>query len=112
MTRHAFRYQFTAGLSMGDLQDSLMLARLACEALHGDAPVRLEASYTFDLRQRSCELAADSEVGRDLNRVFTGFITKEFGPNSFRVEPICAAPSRPHKQASSRHRTTKTLHQH
>jgi hypothetical protein len=27
-------------------------------------------------------------VGRDLNRLFIGFMTREFGPGSFRVERV------------------------
>ena len=35
---------------------------------------------------------ASTPVGRDLNRVFIGFLTREFGPGSFRVERVHPQP--------------------
>ena len=111
MTARSYRYTFPPGPGADDLQDTLLLSILACEALHGDARVRLEVDYKFDRRHRHYEIAADSDVGRDLNRLFTGLLAKEFGPDSFRVEPLEAQPtdrprsnrrpcSRPHAAAA------------
>lgn len=98
---------------MRELEDSLLLAVLACEALHGEASVRLGTTYEFDASHRSCQVSADTEAGRDLNRIFTGFLTREFGPDSFRVEPLgedaivtARARSRNHRRRSKQPFTT------
>ena len=46
------------------------------------------ACYAVDAQQRICVIDASTQVGRDINRLFTGFVLREFGPDSFRVERI------------------------
>jgi hypothetical protein len=70
---------------MRDIQDSLALAVLACEALHGQAGVRLEVEYGADLKLRTCTIRGATEVGRDLNRMFAGLLGREYGPTAFEV---------------------------
>lgn len=85
---NAYRYTLRANVSIQDVQDSLMLAILAMECLHGSAQTRLELSHQFDRASRTLVIGCATQVGRDLNRLFTGFLHKEFGPESFRVERI------------------------
>jgi len=40
---------------------------------------------------------AATPVGRDLNRVFIGLVTREFGPDSFRVERVDRARDAAHR---------------
>jgi hypothetical protein len=61
---------------------------LATEALHGQAQVRLDAAHAVDADKRSCAVDASTTVGRDLNRLFAGFVTREFGADAFEVERI------------------------
>ncbi len=74
---------------------SLLLARFAVESLHGEARVLLDASHAFDPDLRACVIDAATQVGRDVNRLFAGFLRREFGPDSFRVEGVAAATARP-----------------
>jgi hypothetical protein len=91
----AFRYSFRPGPSATELEDTLLLAVVACEALHGDARVRLAAGYAFDGRRRRCVVGADSRVGEDLNRLFAGLLGKSFGPDSYSVVPVARPADRP-----------------
>lgn len=80
-----YRYVLSARVAAGDLEDTLALAVLACQALHGEAQVRLDAGYEFDGRKRTCAIDASTPVGRDLNRLFTGLLAREFGAGAFQV---------------------------
>jgi hypothetical protein len=85
MDAEVYRYALPAAAAAGDLEDTLALAVLACQALHGDAQVRLDARYEFDARRRTCAIEAATAVGRDLNRLFAGLLAREFGPTAFEV---------------------------
>lgn len=65
-----------------------MLAVAAAVNPHGAAQVRLDAGYAFDPGLRACAVNAATPVGRDLSKLFVGFLAREFGPDSFRVERI------------------------
>jgi hypothetical protein len=91
MDRNVYRYQFDQALDLADVEATVTLSVLATESLHGESRVRLEAHYRFEEASRSCVIAATSQVGIDLNRLFLGFMTREFGTDSFRVERVAAA---------------------
>ena len=59
---------------------------MATEALHGRSRVNLDAKFWLDEKQRVCEVDANDQVGRDIARIFTGFLTREFGEKAFTVE--------------------------
>ncbi len=86
----AYRYIFEPEVPLGDVQETLVLALLAGEALHGAAQLTLDVVYRLDLPGRSCMIAADTAAGRDLNRVFTNFLTREFGRATFTVQRVTA----------------------
>ena len=85
MGTQAYRYQFAQGVSSRDIEETLHLALLAAECLHGESRVRLEASYFFDEGKRACAIDGGTDVGRDVVRIFTGFAIHEFGEEAFRV---------------------------
>ncbi len=103
MTATVYRYQFTPDVPLEDVEASLLLAVLATESLHGEAQVRLDAGYFLDPDQRRCVVDATTPVGNDLNRLFVGFLHREFGPDSFIVErvPSAAQPADPTANARS-----------
>ena len=88
MTTEIYRYQFTPEVCMEEIEASLVLAILATESLHGEAQVRLDVSHFFDSTKRACVIDAGTHIGRDLNRLFTGFIGREFGDDAFQVERV------------------------
>jgi hypothetical protein len=94
MTKDIYRYTFQDDASLEDVEASLLLAILATESLHGEAQVRLDAGHYFDPDRRACVIDAGTAVGKDVNRLFTGFLRREFGDDSFQVERVDAFPIR------------------
>ena len=88
MPKEVYRYTFKPNTSLEDLEASLLLAILATESLHGEAQVRLDAAHAVDAEKRSCVVDASTPVGRDLNRLFAGLVSREFGPDAFSVERV------------------------
>lgn len=88
MNREHYRYSFDKKIPIRDVRDSLMLAALAVECLHGRSLMRLDASFRLNPNKRSCVVDSTTETGRAIARIFTGFITREFGEGTFKVERI------------------------
>jgi hypothetical protein len=88
MSAEIYRYRFVADVPFEEVEASLVLALLATESLHGQVQVRLDAGHAADGAQRTCVMDASTAVGRDLNRLFMGFIGREFGPDAFTVERV------------------------
>lgn len=88
MSREVYRYVFGPSVSIEDAEASLLLALLSAESIHGESQVRLDARHLFDADARSCVIDAATPVGRDLNRLFTGFLRREFGEDRFQVERV------------------------
>ncbi len=90
MTRNIYRYTFAQTVPMDELEETLLLAIIATEAIHGESQARLDIGHAFDAQKRGCVIDADTTVGLDFNRLFIGFVTREFGAGSFRVERVAA----------------------
>ena len=86
MPDSAFRYQFNESMDMDEVEAAFVLAIFATESIHGESDTRLHAEHTLDLKKRTCAVDGNTSVGRDLNRLFTGFLRREFGENSFTVQ--------------------------
>jgi hypothetical protein len=92
MASDLYRYLFDEAVPGEEVETTLVLSIFAVEALHGESQTRLDASHAFDGDRRRVVIDASTAVGRDLNRVFIGFITREFGAGSFRVERVQKQP--------------------
>ena len=92
MPSDAYRYEFNDVIPAEEVESTLVLAILAVEAIHGEAQTRLDAGHAFDAKKRSAVIDATTAVGIAFNRVFIGFLTREFGPGSFRVERVTHKP--------------------
>ena len=86
MNSQVYRYEFLPDVTIKDVEDSLMLSALAVECMHGRSMIRLDAKFRLDLKKRSCVIDAGTEVGRNIAKIFTGFITRQFGEGAFKVE--------------------------
>jgi hypothetical protein len=91
MPTELYRYDFDATVLTEDIEAALFLAVWGCEALHGEAQTRLDAALYFAPNRRAYVIDAGTAVGRDLNRVFVGFITRCVGADVFTVERIAQA---------------------
>ena len=96
MTKELYRYEFQSEVPLEEVEASLLLAVLATESLHGESQVRLDASHYIDPDRRACVIDAGTAVGRDINRLFVGFLRREFGEDSFRIHR--ASPTPPHTE--------------
>ena len=83
-----YTYAFDSSVAMDEVQASLLLALLATESLHGESQVRLDATHYLDTDRRACVIDAGTTVGRDVNRLFVGFLQREFGAECFSVKRI------------------------
>ena len=87
MTRELYRYTFKAQVPIEEVEETLLLSVFAVEALHGEAQVRLDAGHYLDPDRRACVVDAGTAVGRDMARLFTGFLRREFA-DGFTVERL------------------------
>ena len=92
MTREIQRYAFTPSVPPDEIENTLLLAVMAAEGLHGQSRVRLDATYCFDAAKHACVIDAGSDVGRDICRMFTGFAIREFGEAAFSVCRVDGMP--------------------
>ncbi len=92
MSSEIYRFTFDDKVPAEELEQTLLLSILAVESLHGESRVRLDGRYCMNARNRRCVVDAGTPVGRDLNRIFAGFLTREFGPGAFNVQRIADAP--------------------
>ena len=92
MTDLTYRYRFQEAIAPEDIEETLLLAIIATESLHGESQARLDIGHTFDPGSRTCTIDATTPVGRDCNRLFIGFISREFGRSAFQVERVGARP--------------------
>ena len=96
--KDVYRYSFAKEVPLQDVEESLLLAVLAAECLHGESRVRLDAGYYLDKEGRACVVDASTPVGQDISKIFTGFCIREFGEDSFKVERVAGA----HRQVERR----------
>lgn len=85
MTRTIYHFTFRANVCLDAVEDALLLAVLAAEALHGagrDAPdvVHLPADAP-----RTYVIDARTKAGNAVLRVFFAYVFRMFGPRAFRV---------------------------
>ena len=86
--KHKYKYKFNSKIPFQDVEGSLLLAVLATESLHGRSLVRLDASFCLDAKKRSCVVDGATDVGCAIARIFTGFLSREFGEEAFKVERV------------------------
>jgi hypothetical protein len=98
-----YRYTFQADVPKAEVEASLLLALIAVEGLHGEAQTRLDAGHALGGKFGTCVIDAGTPVGRDLAKVFTAFLRREFGEDSFRVERL--QPIQPQSQPTTQEAT-------
>ena len=91
MNRDVYRYSFDDSIPMEDVESSLLLAILGVESLHGESQAHLDARYLLDAELRVCVIDGSTQAGADLNRLFNGYLRREFGADQFQVKRMDAA---------------------
>jgi hypothetical protein len=88
-----YRYEFDPSVPFDEIEASMALAIVGVEALHGEPEVQLNPVHALDESTRRCVIDAESDIGRDLNRLFLGYVRREFGADAFRVQRISNPPA-------------------
>lgn len=94
MNREVRSYLFNASVQPSELGNTLFLAVLAAEGLHGQSRVRLEATYSLNKQGNTCAIDASNKIGSDISRIFTSFAIREYGEDGFFVLTIDHMPER------------------
>ncbi len=89
------RFTFDAPVPLSEVHDTLRLATVAAETLHGADRVLLEAHSDIDAAARRCVIGTDTRVGRTLALLFAGFVRREFGDDKVRVARVTARSTGP-----------------
>jgi len=82
MNKERYRYQFDEKVPPQDIEETLMLALLAVESMHGRTRVRMDGRFQLDKKKRLCVIDAGTRIGADLAQIFTGYATREFGDDA------------------------------
>ena len=61
MSTEIYHYDFEEVVPTEEIEASLILAVWSCEALHGEAQVRLDAAHFLDVAERKCVIDANTE---------------------------------------------------
>jgi hypothetical protein len=98
----AYHFKFTESVDMTEVEASLVLAFFGAEALHGEAQVRLDAEHTFDPDRRVCVIDSETNAGRDVCRLFTGYLRREFTPDQYTIRRVDYSVAGPRVKEASR----------
>lgn len=88
MLKMHYIYRFTEDAPIEEVGDVLCLAALAVESLHGRSSLRLEGNFLLKKEKRQCTVNAATQVGRDLARIFTGYLAEQIGEKAFKVRLV------------------------
>lgn len=85
MTR-SYVFTFPESTDMQQIEESLLLATMSAEGLHGRTRIQLEASYSLDSEERKAVVGAESEVGEAIARIFAALLSLTVGESGFQVQ--------------------------
>ena len=88
MRTDVYRFTFARAIDLVEAESSLQLAILATEGLLGEACVRMETSYHVDAPRCAVLVDGGTTAGNAVVRIFTAFITREFGADAFSVRRV------------------------
>lgn len=92
MSCEIYRYTINQDIPFQEVEESLLLSVLATESVYGRSLVRLDASFCLEKKKYACVIDASTDVGRHIAKVFTGFLTQEFGDGAFKVTRLDKKP--------------------
>ncbi len=81
----SYRFEFGKKVPLKKVEESLLLAVVVVESLHGRSALRLGTSFQLDKEDRSCLVDGSTEVGRHIACILTGLLSLEFGEEAFTV---------------------------
>ena len=100
MKREIYRYVFDPQVPFVEVIDTLNLARIAVESLHGETRARMDVRYAGRGTTRTLAIDASTHVGRVLNQIFVGYARREFGETAFSIERAPTTPTTSPKEVA------------
>jgi hypothetical protein len=85
LTRTTYHFSFKKSVPMDAVEDALVLAVLAAEAVEGSARDTRRATHTIDDLRRTCVVDARTATGAAVVRVLFAYLLGMFGLRAFRV---------------------------
>jgi hypothetical protein len=85
MYYETFEYQISEKIPIEEVKDCLIVAIHATESLHGEIGTHLTSCKTFDAVKRIFTVETSCPAGRDLNRLFAGFLKGLYGWDAYSV---------------------------
>ncbi len=79
-------FKFSRTVPLAELEGTLLLSRIATEAIHGEERVELEEHPAVDRQAKTVAIDTSSDVGRTLALIFTGYVRREFGTDAVVIE--------------------------
>lgn len=92
MDEQEYRFRFNDTVDMPRVEETLLMAVISAEGVHGRARVWLDSRFDTNPEERTCTISADNEVGQTIARIFTEMLTLELGEAAFKVgrnDPLC-----------------------
>ena len=86
MIRDIYRFHFDNSVSLDGIEKALAISVIAVEAIYGEAAMRIDGVFGVDRRSRTCTIDRETDLGRDLAKVFTGFLRLSMNPGRYEVE--------------------------
>ena len=87
----AYRFNFAEGTDLAEVRETLALALLAAESIHGAAQVNLDGNCQVCDERCAVLIDIGTEVGVDVARLFVGFAVKQFV--GMKVERVTRTPA-------------------
>lgn len=86
MTEQTYHFQFDRRIHPKDLETTFMLSVLAVESLHGRTRVWMDrGDFRLEAQARRCTIDPETQVGRDLARIFAGYAMTIHGKHAMRI---------------------------
>lgn len=79
MSENIYRYTVFEKDIYDEVIETLHLSRIAIESLYGKSRVGLDLRFVQSSEKGTIAVDAGTEIGRDFNAVFLGFLDREFG---------------------------------
>ena len=88
MIQRAYRFRFDEGIDLEEAQQTLLLARLAVEAIFGRTRVLLDARWSVDPSINVIVVDASTPMSMGLCLIFAAFVSAEFGAEAVDVRRV------------------------
>lgn len=86
--KQLYRFTFPKQTRRSLIEQAIADAIFATECLHGPSKVRLGAGYYLARGRSQCVIETGSKVGEQIAQLFAGYMNRELGPETYRVERL------------------------